>query len=103
MKGSVQIGDNVSTLGDGAFSGCKNVIEAIITGTDNLAIGNRVFQDCESMTSISINNENLATIPSNFASGCKKIIKLDLPNSLKEINSSAFQNCIGLTSISLPK
>lgn len=103
MKGSVQIGDNVSTLGDDAFSGCKNVIEAIITGTDNLAIGNRVFQDCESMTSISINNENLTAIPSNFASGCKKIIKLDLPNSLKEINSSAFQNCIGLTSISLPK
>lgn len=67
-------GVNVTSIGDGAFSGCSGLISIIIPqGVTN--IGDKAFYGCSGLTSISI------------------------PQGMASIGENAFQQCYGLTSI----
>ena len=72
------IEENITTINDSAFWGCKNLTSITIPDTVT-SIGNQVFYNCSSLRDITI------------------------PQSVTSIGYSAFQGCSGLTSITIPK
>ena len=69
-------GCNVTSIGDGAFSGCSGLTNVTIPNTVT-SIGGSAFDNCSGLTSITI------------------------PDSVTSIGSSAFKNCSGLTDITV--
>ena len=74
---SVTIGNSVTSIGRGAFSGCNNLTSVII-GNSVTSIREEAFQNCSSLTSVAI------------------------PDSVTRIGMSAFSGCSGLESITIP-
>ncbi len=117
----INIPNSVSKLRTGTFSGCRNLTE--ITLPDSVTVlDNSVFAGCEKLAIIhlpaemtSIGNscfsgtaiteitipDGITKLPSEFIS-CNQLTKVNLPNSLKEIDSWAFWNCFSLKTLSIP-
>ncbi len=78
---AITIHAGVKTIGNGAFSECKNLETVTFLPGDgvDLSIGSETFQDCTSLTSIT------------------------LPDRLKSIGTDAFMNCTNLQEFTLPK
>ena len=74
---TVQIPKSVYWLGDGVFSGCKNL--------DNIEI-----------------QENINTIPAKMFQGCENLTKIKLHEQLSGIGDYAFAECSRLTTIYIP-
>ena len=60
------------------------------------SIGNWVFDDCTSLTSVTIPN-SVTSIGDNAFSGCSGLTSITIPNSVTSIGGSAFSRCSGLT------
>lgn len=58
------------------------------------------FQDCTSLTSISIPNS--VRIGDGLFSDCTSLTSISLPNSIKEIGSFMFKDCTALNSVNIP-
>ena len=90
----------VTSIGDSAFSGCKNLNE--VTLPDDLtSIGKSAFYDCE--------NIELTKLPSGLKSignsaflDCAKLALTELPSGLKSIGTSAFWKCANIALAELP-
>lgn len=113
---------NLLIAGSSCFSSCSNVSEyslpkltragegAFSYNTDltsfyapNLVnIGGSAFARCSKLSNITIDYENLETIPSYCFTACYSLSNFDAPNCLS-INSGAFQQCSGLISVNFPK
>ena len=84
---SIEIPNSVNTIGNSVFLGCIG-LEQILVASDNT-----VFDSRENCNAIIISNTNELTI------GCKNTI---IPSSVTSIGVSAFDGCIGLTSLEIP-
>ncbi len=84
----------------GAFEGCTNLTD--VTFEDGIEI-----IPTHIMRNTGIKNVNLPdtvkVIESGAFENCKNITEIKLPNQLEELYSLAFENCTGLTSITIPK
>ncbi len=77
--------------------GCKTtVIPNIVT-----SIGDRAFDSCHGLTSITIPN-SVTSIGEMAFWGCDGLTSVTIPNSVTSIGDYAFCDCSGLTSISIP-
>ena len=65
------------------------------------SIGERAFDDCSGLTSVTIPN-SVTTIGSYALRDCSGLASISLPAGVTSIGNSAFYGCSGLTSISLP-
>ena len=65
------------------------------------AIGERAFDGCTGLTSITIPNSVTSIDYIAFAS-CTGLTSITIPSSVTSIDSSAFASCTGLTSITIP-
>ena len=65
------------------------------------SIGNFAFDDCSSLTSVTIPN-SVTSIGSDAFRGCSSLPSVTIPNSVTSIGSSAFSGCSSLTSIVIP-
>ncbi|MCL2813959.1 MAG: leucine-rich repeat protein [Oscillospiraceae bacterium] len=85
------------------YSGAITEIEipAEIDGTAVTSIGERVFYNCNTLTS-AVLPDGLKTIGSSAFSGCGSLYSINIPDSVTEIGDSAFSNCRSLTSITVP-
>ncbi len=78
-------------------------IETVIIPNTVLAISNRSFKNCTSLTSVTIqNNSKLHTISIEAFENCSSLSKINLPNSITTIESKAFYGCSSLVEIDLP-
>ena len=94
------IPDHVTTIGDEAFCGCKNITS--ITIPDSVAsIGDYAFAHCKNLTSITI-PESVTTIGESAFSYCTSLTSIIIPESVTTIGKSAFKWCTNLTSITIP-
>ena len=95
----VNIGKNVSRIGNSAFYYCDLKTIEIPEGVTT--IGDGAFAECYKLTSVTIPN-SVITIGSSAFSYCYKLSSVTIPNSVTTIGASAFSWCETLTSIEIP-
>ncbi len=95
-------GSKCSSIGNRAFDGCKS-ITSITLSNSLIEIYSSAFKGCTSLTSISFPN-SLTTIDESAFTQCSALSSVDLSNATKllSINPYAFKTCTSLTSVNLP-
>ena len=82
---------------------CDNSnIKKVVIEEDVTSIGDSAFSDCRSLTDITIPG-SVTSIGNGAFSGCSSLTGITIPGSVTSIGNFAFYNCTGLTSISIPK
>ena len=76
-------------------------IKEFIIPNDVMTIGNRAFQNCSNLTSVTIPN-SVTSIGDYSFSGCNGLISIDIPNSINHIGDRTFEYCTGLLSVNIP-
>ncbi len=96
---TVDIGSGVTTIGNNAFSDCKN-LTAVTIPDSVTAIGDGAFSGCESLASVSIPG-SVTAIGAGAFSGCESLTSVPVPSSVTAIGDSAFSNCSSLADINV--
>ena len=126
---SVEIGSNVSNIGNRAFNGCSQLKTVKIYGDYlYLSFGSNVFSNCKNISTIywhvrpildgfdynSIfldSKKSIKTIvfgnpvqkiPNNMCSGFENLVNVTISSSVTSIGNRAFNGCGKLTSITIP-
>ena len=87
----------IRTADNKLIYGCNNtVIPNNVT-----SIGNYAFSGCSGLTSITIPN-GVTSIESHAFYGCSSLTSIKIPNGVTSIERGSFQGCSGLTSITIP-
>lgn len=95
---SVCIPDTVTSIGNEAFSHCKNLTSLYIPNSVT-AIGKGAFYD-SALKSVRL-PEHITYIDNYTFHGCK-LESVNIPNSVKSIGVEAFSNCMSLHSLNIP-
>lgn len=91
----------VKSIGDYAFSGCKELTD--ITIPDSItSIGEAAFLGCHNLTSIAL-PQSVINIGDSAFSVCSKLTSITVPDRVTSIGENAFSGCNGLTDITIPK
>ena len=90
----------VTSIGERAFNGCDG-LTSITIGNSVTSIGNSAFSGCDGLTSVTIPN-SVTSIGSGAFGGCSGLTSVTIPNSVTSIGSGAFGGCSSLTSIEIP-
>ena len=97
---SIKIG--TKTIADSAFRGWSGWTSITIPSSVT-SIGERAFEDCSSLTSVTFGvNSRLTSIGDYAFYGCSGLTSIMIPDSVISIGSSAFEDCSSLTSITIP-
>ena len=96
---SVRFPKNLTSIGDHAFSGCKNLSNVDIPETV-VKLGANVFAECFSFTSFTF-PPHITEVPARAIQGCAFTGRVDVPEGVKTIGAYAF--ACGAKSIVLPK
>ena len=96
----VVIENGVTSIGDGAFSGCTSLTSVTIPNSVT-SIGDYAFSGCTSLTSITIPN-SVTSIGNGAFSGCTSLTSITIPDSVISIGNGAFESCKAITSITIP-
>ena len=97
VNGTIPSGPAIST----SVSGIVTIPETV-NGYKVIGIGTGAFDDCRSLTAVSIPN-SIEYIGSSAFYGCYGLKSITIPLGVKSIWGSAFYNCKNLKVISLPK
>ena len=108
---SITISNSLTSIGETVFARCRNLTSISIPSSVS-SISTNAFSGCSSLTSIIVDKDNkvydsrdncnaiIETATDTLIRGCQSTI---IPNNVKEIGSSAFSSCLGLSSISIPE
>lgn len=97
---SVIDGNPVVALANKAFYNCKSVTSVYMPDSITTMGGNAFFA-CENLIRVRL-APDIEKIQSMSFFACKKLKNIELPNGLKQINISAFGSCVNLEKIELP-
>ena len=90
----------VTGISSHAFEDCSSLTSISIPNSVT-TIGNSAFYDCSSLESITIPN-SVTSIESYTFAGCSSLTSINIPNSVTSIYGRAFENCSSLKSITIP-
>ena len=97
---SISFANNVTSIGDYAFSYCKSLLN--ITISDSVtSIGFYAFSNCSSLTSVII-PDSVTSIGESAFSYCKSLLNVTISDSVTSIGNSVFNSCSSLTSVIIP-
>ncbi len=100
----VTIGENVKSVGTGAFRNCDSLATVIFKDSDTVqkTIGDNAFNNCPVLTTVDFGNA-VKSIGNYAFYSCRSLNKLDFSkSSVKTIGSYAFTVCKSLESIEFP-
>lgn len=93
---NVTFGEKIGYLPNDVFLGCAALSEIILP--KNIAyIGCECFKDCTSLSTIEMHG--IMEIDNNAFEHCINLFNLTLPKSLTHISSNAFSFCVNLSSV----
>ncbi len=95
------------TLPESAFGNPYTVykmqgVQNVILSAGTTSIGGSAFEDCSSLTSITI-PDSVTSIGISAFEGCSSLTSIAIPDSVTSIGNSAFEGCSSLTSITIPE
>ena len=96
----IEIGDNVTNIGDSAVLYCY--LLASITIPKTATIGSNTFAQCRSLTSVTV-PKGVTSIGSSTLSLCRSLASIALPDSVTNIASTAFAEDYSLSYITIPE
>ena len=91
---------SVTSIGDYTFDNCFSLTSVTIPNSVT-NIGMSAFYGCSALTSITIPNF-VTSIGNNAFSGCSALTSITIPNSVTSIGNNAFSGCSSFTSITIP-
>ena len=97
---SYVIPNNVTRIGDRAFSFCSSLAEVVIPNSVT-RIGDSAFESCSSLAEVVIPNSVTRIGDSAFES-CSSLAEVVIPNSVTRIGDSAFEGCSSLAEVIIP-
>lgn len=95
----VEIPGSVVKIGESAFVACS--FEHITIPDSVTEMGDRVFEGCQKLIDIDLSC-NLKNIPDFTFNRCDKLQKIDIPDGVTKISSDAFSECFGLKEVKIP-
>ena len=95
------IPDGVTSIGEYAFSGCKNLTSVTLPNSVR-SIGASAFNGCSSLTAIDIPN-SVTSIGASAFKSCRSLTSVTIPNRVDSIGDDVFAWCGSLTSVTIPK
>ena len=94
-------GKPVTSIGDKAFSYCRN-LKGITIPNSVTSIGERAFNQCDRLTIVTI-PDSVTSIGDRAFSYCAYLTGITIPDSVTSIGDRAFLGCTSLTSITIPE
>ena len=101
MLQAVNIGKNVTSIGDYAFYYCCS-LASINLPESMTSIGTYAFYYCCSLASINL-PESMTSIGTYAFQNCYSLASITIPESVTNISDSTFPNCYSLASITIPE
>ena len=98
---SVNIGNNVTSIGNHAFSYCDSLTDVTISGSVT-TIGDEAFYYCDSLTNITI-PDSVTTIGAWTFGNCHSLTSVIIPDSVTTIGAWVFYFCKSLVNVTIPK
>lgn len=89
---SVYIPKTVTNINTAAFNNCQSLKSVYFLGTNYVDIGESVFENCVSLSSVSL-SANTTAIGANAFANCTSLKKLKIPESVTVIGQQAFAGC----------
>ena len=96
----VVIPGHVTTIGEKAFEGCKNLKSVEIPDSVKY-IGPNAFEGCGKLKSVKLPKE-ITCIEVGVFFGCKSLRSVEIPDGVISIERIAFRDCTNLKKIELP-
>ena len=92
---------NVTSIGEKVFYNCSSLTS--ITIPDSVTSIGTAFSECSSLTSVTFGeNSKLESIGDSAFYNCSSLTSITIPDSVTSIGSYAFRGCSSLTSITIP-
>ncbi len=101
INGDIKIPEGVTSIGMGAFSGCKS-LTSITIPKGVTSIGNTAFSNCTSLTTITI-PDSVTSIGDWAFNYCSSLTTITIPDSVTSIGDWTFNYCSSLTSFTIPE
>ena len=97
---SVVMETGVTSIGDGAFYGCKQM-RSVRIPDGATSIGKAAFCDCGNLRTVSLPH-GVTSIGDGAFQRCFSLRKIDIPHSVTHIGKFAFEGCLSLQRVELP-
>ena len=97
--GHVTIPDNVTAIGDYAFSWCETLTSVTIPDSVT-SIGTEAFFKCKNLTDVDI-PDGVTSIGRNAFGQCYNLSCISIPGSVVSIGNNAFSNCKKLSTVNI--
>ena len=99
---SVNLGENVTTIGKGAFSGVYDLETVTISGKNLTSIGEGAFSSCQKLVTVTFSEDATCNIGDKMFESCILLESINIPGGAKSIGKEAFYYCQDLTGVTLP-
>ena len=96
----VELGSGVTSIGSSAFENCYS-LSSITIPNGVTSIGVSTFNYCNSLSSITI-PDGVTSISNSTFNDCRSLSSITIPDGVGSTGTYAFQNCYSLSSITIP-
>lgn len=101
LTGKIEFGTRLRKLLPRAFKGTR-IQEADLSETHIVKLFESVFEQCEKLEKVKLNNEILK-ICDNCFNGCSNLREINMPDNLETIGANVFKGCDKLEVVDLSK